>query len=218
MSIRRAGAKVLDDVARFYVESGDFNGLPVDSGRWTTARLTAAKLVETGLVQVVSGKDNLIMHIRPWPSRRTVEEQLACLDGGHQGVEHVCLYPTPAAMASRLGPTSWADEPYRRALALGKGQLETAAFTLDALEHYRNDPRYRFQCGDFEVSFGISDDADADERQPTRDKITLVRAGFAYDPSSLADVDKEALEAREASAPAAIRFAACSKPSAEEPA
>ncbi len=189
MKLGRTAAKALNEVVDFYLESMNFNGLPYApyaQKRPSRARAAAvADLVKSGLVQVVSGKDYPNMHIRPWPSRRRVEDQLLCLGEAERDAEDVCLYPTSAAMTVRVDAGMWSGEPYRRALALGRGQLETAVFSLDALEHYRNDPRYRFEFSDFEVTFGIEDDAYRDESEPERDKIAHVRAGFAYDPDSL---------------------------------
>jgi hypothetical protein len=70
-------------------------------------------------------------------------------------------------------------------MAEGAGWLELVFFDLDVIEHYRNDPRYHFTFSDFEVSFGVGDDAFLDEAEPERDKISSMRCGFAYDRDAL---------------------------------
>lgn len=70
-------------------------------------------------------------------------------------------------------------------MALGAGHLELAYFSFDVLENYRNDPRYHFTFSDCEVEFGIGDDAYLDDAEPDRDKISSIRAGFAYDRDAL---------------------------------
>lgn len=68
-----------------------------------------------------------------------------------------CAYPTPAALEERTR-NLLPDEPFKQALAEGKGALELAYFTMDVLEPYRNDPRYHFRADDFRVHFGVSDE------------------------------------------------------------
>lgn len=177
---------LLDQVTSSYLESGDFNGFYVARGVIQESKLLELReLVVSGLVQIVSEEDYPNPHIRPWPSRRSVEAQIADVDRLVEGGEHAfCAYPTPAAL---LGPAKnlYPDEPYKKALAEGKGALELAYFTTDVLEPYRNDPRYHFRADDFGVDFGVSDATYLDEAAPERDKISSLRAGYAYDPATL---------------------------------
>lgn len=176
---------LLDTIVAFYVESGDFNGLPVTNETLTVAQVDEARrLVQDGLVQVVTGEDYPNMHIRPWPSRRSIEVQVADLDEVGNRAD-ACLYPTPKAMEGRPEPDRWAEEPYQRKMAAGAGTLELAYFSVDVIEQYRNDPRYHFRFDDFEVFLGINDDAYEDENEREADKIPSTRVGFAYDTTTL---------------------------------
>lgn len=169
----------LDDIVRFYLDSGDYNGLPLGRAPdgWDHNRVRA--LVAGGLVQVVTDDDYPNMHIRPWPSRRTVEQQADDLDVALAGDGTCCLYPTPLSMKHRV--TGLDDRPYEEMVAGGAGVLELVYFELAAVEAYRNDPRYGFQLDDFGFTFGIADDAYFDDATPEHDKIHTVRAGFAFD-------------------------------------
>lgn len=180
-----SGKGLLDTIVAFYVESGDFNGLPVDSETLTSAQIDEARrLVQDGFVHVVTGEDYLNMHIRPWASQRTVEAQVTDLDEvGSRAT--ACLYPTVQAMEGRPEPGRWPDEPYRRRMAAGAGTLELAYFSVDVIEQYRNDPRYHYWFDDFEVLLGINDDAYLDEDEREADKIPSTRVGFAYDTTTL---------------------------------
>ena len=181
------GNELLDRIVTYYLESGDFNGLYIGSGDAAAAVVDdLTTLVTAGLVQVVTEADYPNAHIKPWPSRRSIDDQVAdirALAASHGG--GACLYPTPAAMEGRLSESEFRNEPYRRLLALGRGKLELVYFDLDVLEQYRNDPRYHYTFSDFEVSFGISGSAYTDDLEPERDKIVSVRCGFAYDTESL---------------------------------
>lgn len=86
-------AEILDRVVEFYLASRDFNGLPVLSKGWEEDEIEVVKeLVEAGLAQVVSERDYPNPHIRPWASKRSMQEQvddfLACIE---QEAPHACL-------------------------------------------------------------------------------------------------------------------------------
>ena len=170
----------LDAIVDRYLSSGDFNGLPLrDVGAQAVAELPS--LVRDGLVQVMSSEDYINPHIRPWPSKRSVDEQIASLTEADKGC---CLYPAPKAMTDRLDPEMYRSEPYKRRLATGNGSLEPVYFRFDVLEVYRNDPRYNFQFDDFGASIATSSAVYDDEAEPAGDKIYISHVGFAYDTSS----------------------------------
>lgn len=173
----------LDDIVRFYLDSADYNGLPlgpVPDG-WDQHRVRA--LLTDGLVQVVTYDDYPNMHIRPGPSLRTGEQEAAALDAALAGSGTCCLYPTPLAMTGRVAGLE--DRLCQEMVAGGAGVLELVYFELAAVEAYRNDPRYGFQPDDVGFTFGIADDAYFDEATPHQDKIHTIRAGFAFDIAGL---------------------------------
>jgi hypothetical protein len=179
--MRRREKRLLDEVVGYYLASGDFNGLYVRPGSTSRSRQKATReLVGSEYLQVVTEADYLNPHIRPWASKRTVEDQLADVDQAADGWGY-CLYPTPRAMEGRPEVGRWPNEPYRTRMASGAGSLDLAYFSVDVIEHYRNDPRYHFDSGDFEVHLGIGDDAYLDPDEDDRDKIASMRVGFAYD-------------------------------------
>lgn len=180
----------LDRVIERYLSSGDFNGLYVAAENADEIR-SAVELVEQGLVQVVSEEDFPNPHIRPWPSKRTQEEQIESLKQLPEARYGVCLYPTPKPMAGVTLPPEYADEPYRTAMARGRGSLELAYFEFEVLEQYRNDPRFSFEFYDFGARTVISDDAFSDDSEPEHDKIAMSHIGFAYDLSDYRKDDPE---------------------------
>jgi len=132
-----------------------------------------------GLVEVTSHRSYINPHIKPWAPHETWEQERA-LEEGLSGSGTACLYPSPEAM-SRVDLSHLADRPYQRQMASGRGVLDLVYFDMASLEQYRNDPRYWFELYDFGVEWGISDEAWLSEDEPERDKITSVRAGFAFD-------------------------------------
>jgi hypothetical protein len=182
----RSADELIDVVVAHYFGSGDFNGLSLESGGFSDEeRRSLHGLVLDGLLEVVSEDDFINPYIRPWPTRRGLDEQAAdvLVDEGDRGI--VCLYPTPMALEGRSEAGQWPDQPYRTQLAKGRGQLELSYFTVDVIEPYRNDPRFHYWFTDFEVSFGITDDAYLDPAEAERDKIGSIRVGFAYDTTTI---------------------------------
>lgn len=172
-----------------YMKSGDFNGLHLH-GDIDPALIEVAKgLVRDFKLQVmVADVDYLNPHIRPWPSRRTIESQMESVDTLAGPGYGVVLYPTPLALKGVRVPTRLRAHPFGAAMAKGRGRLELAYFSFDVLEPYRNDPRYHFTYWDFGVDMGIGDDAYLDETELERDKVSLSHLGFAYD---LSGYDRE---------------------------
>jgi hypothetical protein len=175
---RRRLKSLAKDVVAFYLESRDFNGLPVRQD-FAYDRVEAEKLITTGELEVIAEDDFLNPHIRPWPSRRSLLEQVGSLGSALEGGSTACLYPTRQLLLMHLPLGLFKDAPYSRRMAEGSGALELAYFSLDVLEPYRNDPRYHFRYWDFGIDLGIADEAFEDETTPVRDHVSM-KAGFAY--------------------------------------
>ncbi|MBG9886993.1 hypothetical protein ABE10_10635 [Bacillus toyonensis] len=176
-------------VARYF-RSGDFNGLYLGTDTDSAVVGVAKDLVADGKLQVmVEQVDYINPHIRPWPSRRTIESQAESLDKLAGASYGVVLYPTPLALKGVRIPSRLKGHPYSAAMAKGRGRLELAYFGFDVLEPYRNDPRYHFTYWDFGVDMGIGDEAYLDETELDRDKISLSHLGFAYDLSGYDPAD-----------------------------
>lgn len=177
-----SASELLKKVKRRYMESRDFNGLHVSTTRNSRDEIeTAMELVVAGLIEVVGPSDYMNIHIRPWPSRRTVGEQIEELRGLSEDDYGVCLYPKAKALKRLKLPKKFEDAPFARAMARGRSTLELAFFSPDVLEGYRNDARFRFGMSDFGVNFWLSDEAYDNKDQPKKDKVGLMHLGFAYD-------------------------------------
>ncbi|MFI6021294.1 hypothetical protein ACIBCP_27150 [Streptomyces sp. NPDC051287] len=177
-------ADLLDKIVDQYLDSGDFNGYFFHEEP-EEVRHTAVGLLDDGLIEVVSEADYPNPHIRPWPTRRPVEQQRDDID--NSGTEHgaICLYPTAKALEGRLDAQLHHDEPYRRRLAEGRGTLELAYFRFDVLESYRNDPRFHFDFDDFGVRISVSDEVYLDEDEDPDDKTSIYHVGFAYNETTI---------------------------------
>jgi hypothetical protein len=180
----RTREQIVNEIVIAYLESGDFNGYLCHSDSYSSQELQFIhELILDGSIEVVNENDFVNPNIRPWSTRRSREDQAAEFDG--EGTSYVCLYPTAQVLTVRPEVTRMRDEPYRQAMASGRGQLELAFFEVAVLEQYRNDPRFRYWFADCEVFLGVSDDVYLDEMEPDRDKIGSVRVGLAYDVTTM---------------------------------
>lgn len=182
---------LLKQILRYYAKSRDFNGVYFDGSKPAELQEAATELVSEGLVQVMTEEDYPNPHIRPWPSKRTTNQQIESLRALTPDGYGVCLYPTALALKKHRPTRRYPGQPYRFAMARGKGTLELAYFSFDVLEQYRNDPRFSFAFYDFGATVSIGDEAYLDADEPEHDKTGMQHIGFAYD---LSGYDRENIE------------------------
>lgn len=188
--------ELLAQIRERYLRSGDFNGLHIYGEPVDAVRVPAIELVRAGLVQVMTGADYMNIHIRPWPSHRSTEDQIQDIQDLERSDYGICLYPTPAGMKGVRLPNRLTGRPFARAMARGRGSLELAYFQFDVLEQYRNDSRFRFGFGDSGASMGLRGEAFEDEDVFERDHVGLSHIGFAYDLSGYDSDEPESPIAR----------------------
>lgn len=173
--------QLLAALRKRYLGSGNFNGLHLHGSYLHDNRAACLQLLKEGHAEIVSERDYLNPHIRPWPSKRTLEDQLLEVRDYSESSYGFCLYPTNSGMRGVRIPARYRNNPFQLAMARGRSTLEIAYFSMDVLEPYRNDPRYQFTIGDFGADMSISDDAFTDAEELDRDKVSLSHIGFAYD-------------------------------------
>jgi len=176
-------SSVIKTVAEFYLQSPDFNGIPIGD---LATRVDATcdqlsvmlrELVDDDKVTVLGGFSGNSHILRTGVPNNT--RQLEALES--PDIHHTCIYVRPDALAQFVADDLYGTEPYKRELALGVPQLSFRTFDLIVLEHYRNDPRYRYQNSDIDGQLCISDDYYESTDMAESDKILLQTFGFAYD-------------------------------------
>lgn len=176
---------VLDAVVRSYLESADFNGVPVadlmvELGvEREDLQPVLQGLVAAGRVGILFPDDDDNPHVLRF-GFTSREAQLGKLAETSDPV-HTCVYPTTPELEGSLGDASYAERPYTHALALGRPQLEFCAFDPSVLETYRNDPRYSYQTNDIGGSISVHDENIESGEMLERDRVLLQTFGFAYD-------------------------------------
>lgn len=174
---------VVAECARFYLESYDFNGIPVGE---------LAKRVGSGQADVIDALRELIgsetvgiqtpecanSHILRF-GFPDIDAQVKSLDAPDE--HHTCVYVRPPHLNQFVPDTLHANAPYKRQLALGDPQLSFLAFDLAVLEHYRNDPRYEYNNYDLSGDICIRDEFFDAESVAEGDKILLKTFGICFD-------------------------------------
>jgi len=175
--------EIVQQVARFYLDSGDFNGCPAERLVQTASADADFRPVIEGLVtsrklEVLTCDIDANPHIKRLPVP-PIERQLEGFRNASTLV-HVCLYPHAGVLQSMVSASRYEGRPFELELALGAPQLEPHAFDLSVLEFYRNDPRYHYECDDMHGRVSISDAYYSSSSVAHRDKVLLETFGFAY--------------------------------------
>jgi len=176
----RSAKRLVDQTVKYYLESEDFNGLPLSDifgaqiENVEEAKQFLKPLIEAERITVRCDGVDLNPFIKRMPDLAP-EREVARLNEWQGGI--LIAYPTRKEMATRVQPKDFAGKPFDLELALGAAWLEFRAFDLIVLEQYRNDPRYHYQVSDTQGSIWVRHEHDMKES----DKVFLEHFGFAYD-------------------------------------
>ncbi len=174
--------QVLKTIAGFYLESSDFNGIPLDSllhelnSTWDETKGYVQELINDELIGLIFSDTDINTHIIRL-GFEPKEIQISKLD---KVDVHTCFYPHSNHLNRIVNRDEYRDEPYKLELALGSPQLSHRSFDLSILEVYRNDPRYYYRNDDVNGHISIRD-ADGSDLMSESDQVLLNTFGFAYD-------------------------------------
>jgi hypothetical protein len=183
-SLNEKAKSLLEEVTRSYLNSGDFNGIPIlqladrSNEQWRTVKRIATTFIEEeliGILDTASDMNPAIIRLGFEPK----EIQIKKLDNSN--LTHVFIYPRTAHLKSVVNPSDYSGRPYVLELALGHPQLSFRSFDLSVLESYRNDPRYTYENRDIDGSISIRDEFYRSNQMPERDQVLLQSFGFSFD-------------------------------------
>lgn len=174
--------EVLDRITNYYLESHDYNGLPVSSlirdYSGPTVKDCLSELLTEDLISLVFGDYHPNPHIKALTSEPT-EDQLKNL---HEPIfKYACAYPECNHLKNVVKSNEFSDKPYELCLALGEPQLVHKSFDLSVLELYRNDPRYYYDNDDVRGHISIKDEFYETDKMRDSDQILLESYGFCFD-------------------------------------
>ncbi len=126
---------LLKKIINYYLESGNFNGLPnyqIDESDINEME----SLIKEGLIEAISGSDVLNPHIRGFDLNLSIEHQIINAKNT-KGI--TCFYPTEKALK---GVEVNYQKPYTAILQSGRGQFDIIYFDIEILERYINNPKF----------------------------------------------------------------------------
>ncbi len=173
--------KVLNIITDFYLNSHDFNGIPIWSLQnelnqdWFFVRDIIKGLLKEELVGVIDEDTDVNPHIIRLGFEPT---NIQILKVEKDTPMHLCIYPRLKHLEKVVDLNKYNREPYKLCLALGEAQFKYHSFDLSVLEFYRNDPRYKYENDDIR-GYIYHDSEDFAER----DRVLLETFGFSYDDS-----------------------------------
>jgi len=177
--------RILDEIVGFYVQSKDFNGIPLDElphrlrCSWPDLLAPLVQLIKAKKVTLTFSSVFVNPHIKAFPDL-SPSQQIQKLKS--EGPVGICAYPTASVIQSAVNVAQYEDRPFTKRLVLGEPQLLPLYFDLTVLERYYADPRYQFEFRDYYGSISISDLYYESESLPQRDKVFLKTFGLGYDP------------------------------------
>ncbi|PWB72008.1 hypothetical protein C3F09_07275 [candidate division GN15 bacterium] len=171
--------QLLTEVTVFYLNSREFNGLPIYVIRGTKEDIEAAicELIRRGELNVCLGD------VFPNPHIQALEPESpeVQLDKFRRlSTEHACLYPSRAHLREIVHRQDYAGRPFTLNLALGEPRLIPHYFDLTVLEIYRNDPRYHYDVADSEGAISVKDKHYGSPGFREADQILMKSFGFGY--------------------------------------
>ena len=157
--VSQLALQIENQVVWYYLESRDYNGLPLAN---------LARDLETNVTDILPEvialvRDRRISMPSPYQTNpfikafdAPIEEQL--LNVNKRDPSLVCLYPTPFSIRDEINPDIYRDSPFTRAMILGRPQLVAVPFRIDILDFYERDPRYWFRFHDFGGTISVHDE------------------------------------------------------------
>lgn len=199
------GEIILNEITNFYLNSRDFNGIPLED-LYKTSSLSEDKFKEEIIALIKNRRIDLIYegdipnpYIKPFPAP-TIKKQLEKLDqikiDNHikeseasaetfgegefkinliQGIG-CCVYPAPDHLKNKVDWKKYVSRPFTLRLAKGEWQLRPYFFELSILAIYRNDPRYTYQTDDITGSISYVDE----KLLNPSDQIFIQHFGFGF--------------------------------------
>lgn len=192
--------KIQTIVYDFFVNSSDFNGIPLRNiSQKLNIEYEASidlikELVIEDIVSIQSSTNPHIIGFQHYP----IESQLSILEEAKKikAVIHsfgdfkissentefpICLYPSKIFLSKNRTLAEFGNACYTQQLALGEPHLKPIFFEIEVLDRYSNDPRFDFKFEDY--SGRISCRYDENEKPIVRDEddIFLKTFGLGFD-------------------------------------
>lgn len=148
---QKKSGNLLDEVFLHYVQSTEFNGMPlssVSSCPQEDIRNILLEQIKKGDICILSSKfdDNPYIIRFEFPS---IEEQLKYIQN-YSFKEELFLYPSSSYLKKNRNISNLALYPFQSMMATGYPQLKACFFEYNVLQHYAYDPRMNLKFNDYQ--------------------------------------------------------------------
>lgn len=142
---------LLKEIIDCYLESCDFNGLPVyEMNNYDYGLL--CELIDEGLIEVLSEKEVMNPHIKSFEFIIPKDQQKKDIANK---TNYSVLYPTKKALESVPVDNT---KPYSALLQKGEIQLKIIYFDIEILERYFNNPKFAIMDGGYRGNIHVKDE------------------------------------------------------------
>lgn len=192
--------KITNKIFDFFVNSNDFNGIPlrqisVEFGIDYKASLDLIKeLVIENKITIQSSTNPHIIGFQKYPidiqikilddakNTKVTKQKMGEITFASENTDFpICLYPTKQLLESKRDLTKIRDFPYTLELSLSEPQLKPIYFEIEALDRYFNDPRYDFKFEDYSGRISYKYDENDNPIVREVDKIFIKTFGLGFD-------------------------------------
>ncbi len=126
---------VLNEIIEYYLESCDFNGLPIYQMQNYNFNILC-ELIDDEMIEVLSDKETLNPHIKAFDLNIPIERQK---DNISKTSNYSVLYPTRKALKDIPHDHS---RPYTEQMQKGEKQFKITYFSIEILERYVSNPKF----------------------------------------------------------------------------
>lgn len=142
---------VLNEITKHYLESHDFNGLPVYCMKYYDYNILC-ELIDEGLVEVLSELEVINPHIKSFEYNIPEEQQKENIS---KKTNYSVLYPTRKALESiELNHT----KPYSVLMQKGENHFKIIYFNIEILERYVNNPIFVIMDNGYRGNIYVKDE------------------------------------------------------------
>lgn len=147
---------VLQEIINYYLQSQDFNGLPIYRME-NYNKEVLFKLIDNDLIEVISEREVLNPHIRGFSlniQKKIQKENVS------DKKSHSCLYPSEKALEDIEVDY---NRPYTTLMQKGKEQFDIIFFNIEILERYINNPNFLITDGGYRGAIYMHDEYEEED-------------------------------------------------------
>ncbi len=187
-------------VFNFFIESNDFNGIPLRSISedldidYEESIDLIKELVDEEIISIQSSTNPHIVgfqHFEKKIQHKILDEAKNIIvevqDMGDFKIAHentefpICLYPSKILLNEKSNLENYGNKFYSKQLALAEPQLTPKYFDIEVLDRYYNDPRFDFQFQDYSGKITCKYDENDEPIVREEDDVFLKTFGLGRD-------------------------------------